>query len=222
MGYSFSEQDLRDYEQYLSDREVIVIKLEPGEHEAKSLTYWDDVAGSIVVDGGKKVRFEGAGKGKTVVRGGQFSVHKESAVELVGLTIADSPSHGVLISGEGTVQNCEVRGSLYNGVIVRWGGTAVLKGSSFHGNGFCGVMICDEGSALDMRKCFSWENKDGDEVEFDDGASASESTMEGNLFGEAAKADDPLSNKEFMFATMSEPAVPGLQQQQQRERLSHA
>ena len=75
-----------------------VIKLGPGEHEASSLKYWNAGYEGILIEGGRKVRFEGAGKGKTVVKGGRFLIREGSAGELVGLTIADSPAHFSIVN----------------------------------------------------------------------------------------------------------------------------
>ena len=52
------------------------------------------------------------------------------------------------------------------------------------------MLIKDEGSAVGMRKCNLWDNRSGDEVKFGKvltTASASDSTIEGNLIGAAAE-----------------------------------
>ena len=46
------------------------IQLAAGVHDASSIKYWDAYnGGRILITGGRKVRIEGAGKGKTVIKG---------------------------------------------------------------------------------------------------------------------------------------------------------
>ena len=163
------------------------IKLPAGVIKASSIKYWnEDCGGRILINGGRKVRITGEGKGKTVIKG-RFYVEgwkEENTLELFDLTLADSPYSGVFINGKGAVgkvRQCEIRGSKYHGVRVSDGGKAELEESDIHGNEDYGVRICDRGSALGMQKCNLWDNKDGDEVMFAVGASARKSTMEGNL-----------------------------------------
>ena len=64
-----------------------------------------------------------AGKGKTVIKGRVWveGLNEETAVELFGLTLADSEGHGVSIRGKGAVgkvRQCEIRGHKRDGVAV--------------------------------------------------------------------------------------------------------
>lgn len=181
-----------------------VIKLPAGVHEASSIKYWDAEIEFIEITGGRKVRIEGEGKGKTVIKGivRVDGRKEENALELVGLTIADSQP-GVIIAGKGAVgkvRQCEIRGHKGDGVRVCDGGKAELEESDIHGNARYGVVIYHEGSALGMRKCNLWDNNYGDEVEFDLGASASDSTMEGSLIGDEAKREAKAKKAAEIYA----------------------
>ena len=193
-----------------------VIKLSAGVHEASSIKYWNADAANknIYIDGGRKVRIEGEGKGKTVIQGGvqvgKYGLEEENSLELVGLTIADSKRYGVAIYGKGAVgkvRQCEIRASKYSGVYVSGGGKIALEESDIRGNGEYGVLIKDESSALGMRKCNLWDNKSGDEVKFGrllTTASASDSTLEGNLIGVAAEKAAAAEEKSVADAMKDE------------------
>ena len=77
----------------MSDNGWQTIKLGPGEHEGSSIKHpavkWDAGWKRIVIQSGRKVRIEGAGKGKTVLKCGVW-IKEGTEGELVGLTIADS------------------------------------------------------------------------------------------------------------------------------------
>lgn len=184
-----------------------VIKLPAGVHEASSIKYWEaDGLESIYITGGRKVRIEGEGKGKTVIKGGFYVDGRggENALELFGLTIADSEDVGVDIKGKGAVgkvRQCEIRGHEKQGVLVYDGGKAELEESDIHGNGWYGVEIQEERSALGMRKCNVWDNNNlWDEVMFVEGASESQCTLEGNLIGAKAKREAKAKKAAEIYA----------------------